>query len=126
MTPTSPGRFALLAPLRQETHDLLRDVQDLLGHEVATGDIDAVLNFALRTAKQKLEQRKFAATEQPRRGRHSKADSRHIPADVRRAVWKRDGGQCTFTSDTGQRCDERKDVQFDHIEPYARGGESTA
>ena len=86
VTPTSPGRFALLAPLRQETHDLLRDVQDLLGHEIPAGDIDAVLNYALRTAKQKLEQRKFAQTEQPRRGRHTKPDSRHIPADVRRAV----------------------------------------
>jgi 5-methylcytosine-specific restriction endonuclease McrA len=28
-------------------------------------------------------------------------------------------------SDTGHRCEERKDMQFDHIEPYARGGETT-
>jgi 5-methylcytosine-specific restriction endonuclease McrA len=125
VTPTSPGRFALQAPLRQETHDLLREVQDLLGHQVAPGDVDAVLNFALRTAKQKLLQRKCAATAQPRRGRHSKADSRHIPAEVRRAVWKRDGGQCTFTSDTGHRCEERKDVQFDHVDAYARGGQAS-
>jgi hypothetical protein len=125
VTPTSPGRFALLAPLRQETHDLLREVQDLLGHQVAPGDVDAVLNFALRMAKQKLLQRKCAQTEQPRRGRHSKADSRHIPAEVRRAVLKRDGGRCTFASDTGHRCEERKDLQFDHIEPYAKGGEAT-
>jgi 5-methylcytosine-specific restriction endonuclease McrA len=126
VTPTSPGRFALLAPLRQETHDLLREVQDLLGHEVGPGDIDAVLNFALRTAKQKLEQRKFAATEQPRVGhRRSNSDGRYIPAEVRRAVLKRDGGRCTFTSDTGHRCEERKDLEFDHIEPHARGGEAT-
>jgi 5-methylcytosine-specific restriction endonuclease McrA len=125
VTPTSSGRFALLTPLRQETHDLLREVQDLLGHEVAPGDVDAALNFALRAAKEKLLQRKCAATEQPRHGRKSKPDSRHIPAEVRRAVWKRDGGQCTFRSDTGHRCEERKDVQFDHIDPYAKGGEAT-
>jgi 5-methylcytosine-specific restriction endonuclease McrA len=126
VTPTSPGRFALQAPLRQETHDLLRDVQDLLGHEVAAGDVDAVLNFALRAAKQKLLQRKCAATERPRGGgRRSNSDSRHIPAEVQRAVWHRDGGQCTFTSDTGHRCEERKDLQFDHIDPYAKDGEPT-
>jgi len=125
VTPTSPGRLALQAPLRQETHDLLREVQDLLGHQVAPGDVDAVLHFALRTAKQKLLERKCAATVQPRRRRPSKADSRHIPAEVRRAVWQRDGGQCAFVSDTGHRCEERKDMQFDHIDPYAKGGEAT-
>jgi 5-methylcytosine-specific restriction endonuclease McrA len=126
VTPTSPGRYALQTPLRQETHDLLREVQDLLGHQIAPGDLDAVLNYALGVAKAKLEQRKFAATEQPRRSsRCSSSDSRHIPAEVQRAVWKRDGGQCTFTSDTGHRCEERKDVQFDHIEPYAKGGEAS-
>ena len=126
VTPTSPGRVALLAPLRLETHDLLRDVQNLLGHAIAPGDVDAVLHFALRTAKEKLLQRKCAATERPPAGRRrSSSDGRHIPAEVRRAVWERDGGQCTFTSDTGHRCEERKDVQFDHIEPYAKGGEAT-
>jgi len=125
VTPTAPGRFALLTPLRQETHDLLRYVQDLLGHQVAPGDVDAVLFQALSELARKLEQRKFAATDQPCPGRHAKPDSRHIPAEVRRAVWKRDGGQCTFTSDDGHRCEERKDVQFDHIDPYAKGGEAT-
>lgn len=80
---------------------------------------------ALSELARKLEQRKFAATDQPRHGRHAKPESRHIPAEVRRAVWERDGGRCTFTSDDGHRCEERKDVQFDHIDPYARGGEAT-
>jgi 5-methylcytosine-specific restriction endonuclease McrA len=74
----------------------------------------------------KLERRKFAATERPHAGpRRSNTDARHIPAEVRRAVWHRDGGQCAFTSDTGHRCQERKDLQFDHIDPYARGGNAT-
>jgi 5-methylcytosine-specific restriction endonuclease McrA len=37
-------------------------------------------------------------------------------------VWERDGGQCTYTSDTGRRCPERRDLEFDHIDPYALGG----
>ena len=125
VTPLSPGRFGWQLTVDQETHDLLGEVEDLLGHEVAPGDMATVLKSALRTYKEKLLQRKCAATDQPRHGRHSKPDSRHVTAEVRRAVWKRDGGRCTFTSDDGHRCEERKDVQFDHIDPYAKGGAAT-
>jgi 5-methylcytosine-specific restriction endonuclease McrA len=126
VTPLAPERFGWQLTVSQETQELLRDVQDLLGHDVPPGDLETVLNFALRAAKEKLLKRKFAETEQPRHGhRRSNSDGRHIPAEVRRAVWQRDGGQCTFTSDAGHRCQERKDVQFDHIDPYARGGEAS-
>jgi 5-methylcytosine-specific restriction endonuclease McrA len=126
VTPLAPGRFGWQLTVDQETQDLLGDVEDLLGRDVPPGDLAAVLKFALRTAKEKLLQRKYAQTERPRAGHpSSNPDSRHIPADVRRAVRKRDGGRCTFTSDTGHRCEERKDLEFDHIEPYARGGEAS-
>jgi hypothetical protein len=41
---------------------------------------------------------------------------------VKRAVLKRDQGRCTFVGDTGHRCGARKFLEFDHIEPVARGG----
>src|SRR5206468_4997644 len=50
---------------------------------------------------------------------------RHVPAHVKRAVWERDGGQCTFTSDTGRRCPARNRLEFDHADPVARGGTAT-
>jgi 5-methylcytosine-specific restriction endonuclease McrA len=52
----------------------------------------------------------------------AKEFSRHIPAAVRRAVWERDRGQCTFVDDEGNRCTERRFLQIDHVDPYARGG----
>ena len=58
VTPLAPERFAWQLTVSQETQDLLRQVQDLLGHEVPPGDLEAVLKYALRAAKQKLEQRK--------------------------------------------------------------------
>jgi hypothetical protein len=48
-----------------------------------------------------------------------------IPAHVRRAVWARDGGCCQWRMVSGGVCGSRKQVQFDHIEPRALGGEST-
>jgi hypothetical protein len=45
---------------------------------------------------------------------------------VKREVFKRDGGQCTYTSESGHRCEARGDVEFDHVIEVARGGGSTA
>jgi 5-methylcytosine-specific restriction endonuclease McrA len=48
-----------------------------------------------------------------------------IPAAVKRAVWERDGGRCTYVSPGGRRCEDRRRLEFDHIEPVALGGRST-
>jgi hypothetical protein len=50
------------------------------------------------------------------------SSGRHIPADVRRAVWLRDGGSCAFVGDDGRRCRERDFVEFHHLRPFAAGG----
>ena len=66
------------------------------------------------------------ATAKPRPARAARAvRSRTIPAAVRRAVWARDAGQCTFTSTEGRRCATRRALEFDHVVPFARGGEAT-
>jgi 5-methylcytosine-specific restriction endonuclease McrA len=109
----------------EETHDKLRYAQSLLGHAVPSGDLAGVLDRALDALIPKLEQRLFAASTRPRLGRRSK-NVRHVPAQVRRAVWQRDGGQCTFVSDSGHRCEARTRLEFDHVDPVARGGETTA
>ncbi len=55
--------------------------------------------------------------------RPSKAD--HIPAHVKRAVWARDGGRCAYPLASGGVCGSTHRLEFDHIEPLARGGAST-
>jgi len=125
ITPLAPQRFGMQVTLDAETHGLLRDVQALLGHTVPSGDLAAVLRESLRLAKQALQKRRFAATSKPRPNRRTKS-VRHIPAHVRREVWKRDQGRCTFVSDSGHRCEARTRLEFDHALPAARGGEATA
>ena len=51
--------------------------------------------------------------------------SRHIPTAVRRAVWERDGEQCTFIGEGGERCSERGFLEFDHRHAHADGGPAT-
>ena len=55
-----------------------------------------------------------------------KNPSRYIPAEVRRLVWARDRGRCSYVNPkTGQKCGSRYMLQMDHIKPYALGGRST-
>jgi 5-methylcytosine-specific restriction endonuclease McrA len=49
---------------------------------------------------------------------------RHISASIRRAVYERDGGRCTFVSPTGRRCEARDALELNHRVPRARGGSS--
>jgi hypothetical protein len=127
VTPLSAERYALQVTISRATREKLDRVQELLGHAVVAGDIETTLDRALDLAIRELERRSHAATERPRRRppRPSR-DPRHIPAHVKRAVRKRDGDRCTFVSATGQRCSERKGLEYDHVEPVARGGRATA
>jgi hypothetical protein len=52
-------------------------------------------------------------------------DARHIPASVKRAVWERDGGRCTFVGENGHRCDSRTRLEYDHVEAVGSGGHAT-
>jgi 5-methylcytosine-specific restriction endonuclease McrA len=126
LAPLSPGRFMLQVTVPAATHDKLRRAQELLGHAVPSGDVAQVLDRALDTLIERLEKQKFAKTDRPQRAaRRTSPERRHIPAHVKRAVQERDAGQCTFVSDTGRRCASRTRLEYDHIEPVARGGEST-
>jgi 5-methylcytosine-specific restriction endonuclease McrA len=124
VAPLSPGRFALQLTTGQITHDLLREAQSLLGHAVAPGDVEAVLQRALRELVSSLRKQRFANCARPRPQRAG-TRNRYIPAAVKREVSRRDGGRCTFVNESGRRCEERFGVEFDHIEPVTRGGQST-
>ena len=124
--PIAARRYALHCSVDQETHDLLVRAQELLSHAVPAGDIAEVVKRGLVLLVRRLEQRKLAKTDRPRRSRRSSADPRRLPAPVRRAVWQRDGVQCTYVcAETGQRCPARQLLELDHIVPVARGGQAT-
>ena len=126
VSPFSPDRYALQITLPRATHDKLRYAQSLLGHAFPSGDIAGVLDRALDSLIIQLEKRKLGATTRPRRQPRPTRTRRHIPAQVRRAVWERDQGQCTFVGDRGRRCGARTRLEFDHVDPVARGGWATA
>ena len=55
------------------------------------------------------------------------ASGRSIPAAVRREVWRRDQGCCSYVDrHTGRRCGSRFFLELDHIVPVALGGAAEA
>ena len=126
VAPVAPQRYALQLTIGETAHENLRYAQALLGHRPAGDGVAAVVERALEALVRQLEKQKFAASARPRPGhRRPSPGSRHIPAHVRRAVWERDDGQCTFVSDAGRRCEARAWLEFDHVREFARGGEAT-
>jgi 5-methylcytosine-specific restriction endonuclease McrA len=125
VTPLSARSFELRFSIQDQTHDKLRRAQELLSHAISPGDLASLFDRALDCLIARAEKQKFAATDRPSRSPRPTRSRRHIPAEVKRAVRERDGGRCTFVSETGERCPARGGLQFDHIEPVARGGMAT-
>jgi len=125
--PLSPERFGLQVTISQETRDKLERAQALLRHSNPSGDLSDVLDRALDALLEKLEKAKFGAASRPRarRARSADADPSYVPSDVRRDVHARDGEQCSFVSESGDRCTERGFLEFDHSDPVSLGGAST-
>jgi len=125
----APQRYRVQFTVGQEAHDKLRRVQALLRREIPTGDPGLIFEQALDLLLAKVEKAKLGAatTARPRKAIRRMTDktSRHIPADVKRAVWLRDRGQCAFVAVTGVRCPERTFLELHHIQPYALKGAAT-
>ena len=125
-TPLAPEIYELRLVYGSTTHDKLAYLRDLLSHQIPSGDLAAVTDRAFEIAIAQIEKQKFAATSRPRASAGNvESDSRHIPDHVQRAVWKRDGGACTYVSDDGRRCGSTFQVEFHHQIEFARGGEPT-
>jgi hypothetical protein len=125
VAPLSPDRYRLQLTIGPETLDKLRLARDLLRHAIPSGDEAAVLDRALTALLADLARKKFGAATAPRAARGTAPGSRHVPAEVKRAVFLRDLGRCAFVGTGGRRCAERGFLEFHHVHPYAMGGAAT-
>jgi len=57
-----------------------------------------------------------------RRRRRMSAARATSPDAIKRAVYERDGGRCTFADERGRRCGETGALEFDHVDGFARTG----
>jgi 5-methylcytosine-specific restriction endonuclease McrA len=124
-------RVTLDAALKRELDQLTA----LLSHKIPNGDLASVLREAIHCALEKHGKRKGAvaparktnrtAAAHPPAAREAGKGRAAIPVEVRREVWKRDEGKCTWRSPDGHRCGSSWRVELDHIHPAALGGPAT-
>ena len=125
LAPLAPDQYKITFTAKAETCRKLRRAQDLLRHQIPDGNPAEIFDRALSALLLELERKKLAATDRPRPSRGTDPRSRHIPAEVKRAVWLRDGGRCAFVAKDGRRCSERGLLEFHHAHPYAAGGDAS-
>lgn len=97
--------------LKEETIELIKDVQDMKAH--AFKDIDELIVEMVKLAK-----REWDSVTVKRKNSITESDTRFIPKQVKTAVFERDLGKC-------RNCGSKKWLQYDHVIPFAKGGRST-
>ena len=123
--PLAPSRYKVHFTAGAELRDKLERLRALLRSEVPNGDLAAIIEQAVTEKLERLEARRFGRARSPRKKpARISADpsSRHIPASVRRAVHRRDGGRCCFVDAYGRRCSERHRLEYHHRHPFGLGG----
>jgi len=98
---------------------------------VSKGPANGTLNRSREAERSSERREESKSADRPQEARslaqreENSADSRYIPTALRREVYTLDGGQCSFVSQSGTRCCTRRDLEFHHVVPFARGGAMT-
>jgi hypothetical protein len=124
VTPLTAEQSRLHLTVSREFMRKLQAAQDAFSAALPDATPAEILEAGLELLLAQTAKRK-GLVEKPRKNiRPAKGD--HIPAHVRREVWKRDGGRCQFPLASGGVCGATRHLELDHIRPRSLGGASTA
>jgi 5-methylcytosine-specific restriction endonuclease McrA len=128
--PLGAKRYCIRFVADENFHQQLQELRALLRHQVPDGDVAKILARATGVLLEQVRKQKIGACASPRSRQTSsssrlpdapsKTPSRAIPAAIRRAVWARDAGRCTYVSQESRRCGSRDFLEFHHQVPWAR------
>ena len=134
VAPLAEARYSVQLTAGADLKAKLERACDLMRHRNPSGDLAPVLETALDLLLAKLEKQRLGrvktprprSSPSPRSGTSGTSRTRAVRAAVRREVFERDDEQCTFLSESGERCPSRGPLELDHVEPRALGGTDDA
>ena len=115
----------------RELVEMLKQIQALTAHHNLEPGYNGLLKFMAAQALKKLDparqnERKLLSPEKVATQHASRVHSRYVPASLKRDVWKKYKGRCSYVSQTtGIRCDSKHGLHLDHVTPWAMGGETS-
>ena len=129
----APKQTQRVEPLSEQRHRIeftastalrrkIERIADLMRHSNPKGDLEVIFDRAADLLLAQLEKQRLGKTKRPRKSA-GKEDG--ISQAVRRAVFERDGEQCTFESEDGRRCPATTFLELDHVDAHANGGPDT-
>jgi hypothetical protein len=126
----SEKRIELKLGISEELYEMLKRIQDIASSQSQNAlNLEQTLQEMAEVYLEKKDPIKKAERAQKRTspkpvpGQES-SNPRFIPASVQHAVRLRDHGQCSFLNSNGKRCDEKRWLDFHHIQPVSEGGQS--
>ena len=110
--------------------DEIRELQGLLAHTHPGMSIEDVIrhavNDSLKRLKPKAPKSPPAPESAPELKKETRRDSAYVPAEIKRAVWHRDRGECSYIhTKSGRKCASRYALEYDHFQPRRLGGPTT-
>ena len=103
--------------------DKIDAARDALSHSHQGASAEDILEVGLDLILARHAKRKGLVAK-PRKERRP-AEPDYLPAEVKRAVWLRDGGCCQWHLHSGGICGSRRRIEFDHRRAKALGGPPT-
>jgi hypothetical protein len=123
---TGPQQYQVQFSTTEEHVQLIERAKALLARRAPGKSLGELHLQAMKLLVATLEKQRFAVTERPRQEPPApRQRGRHIPANVRRAVFERDGGRCSFVDERGERCRETHCLEFHHRQPFGKQGPHT-
>jgi hypothetical protein len=133
LMPLSAERYKVQFTATRALREKMERARGLLSHQLPSGDLASMVELAFDALIEKEERRKLAKVSRTNSapipiGKAPEAPpdvaptSRHIPNRIRREVYERDGGQCTYVASDGKRCSATAFLELHHIAPFAKGG----
>jgi hypothetical protein len=122
LEPLSAERYRVQFTASLQLKRKLELARDLMRHAQPNGDLAAIIERSLDLLIDHLMKRRFGKNARPSPARS--ASPGRVRSATRRLLLERDGLQCSWVNEQGERCPATAWLEHDHLQARAKGGSS--